>query len=400
MIYKLAILTSHPNQYMASLFRKLAQNPEIDLTVYFCWDSGVNKAAYDSGFGKEIKWDVPMLEGYNYKLLPNFSLKPSSKFFGHFNPSITKELFNNNYDALWAHGYNSLTNWLAFFSAWINRTPIFLRGESHLLNQRPYWKKAIKSVLLKILFKNISGFLAIGAANREYYKYYKVPDKKIFNVPYVVDDGFFNKESKKWKTYNIEIRKDLGIAQGNIILLYLGKIFGGKGPGAFDLLKAYNKLKNLQTEKLKNEITLIFVGDGKEKPILENYVNKQNIKNVIFTGFKNQTEIPKYYSAADVFILPSHSEQWGLGVNESMYFNTAVIASNKVGSAYDLVHHGKNGYIFPAGNVDALSNALKNVINNRKLLQSMKIESRKIIQKWDLNACVYGTLSALKNSKI
>ena len=396
-MYKLAILTSHPNQYMAPLFRKLAQNPEIDLMVYFCWDSGVGKATYDSGFGKEIKWDVPVLDGYNYKLLPNFSLKPSSKFFGHLNPSIIKELFNNNYNALWVHGYNSLTNWLAFFAAWINRTPIFLRGESHLLNYRPRWKRTIKSVLFKLLFKNISRFLVVGSANREYYKYYKISDKKIFSVPYAVDNDFFDKESKKYKAYNIEIRKELGINKNDVVLLYLGKIFGGKGPGAFDLLKAYNKLKNLKTEKLKNKSVLVFVGDGKEKPILEDYVKTQNIKKVIFTGFKNQTEIPKYYSAADVFVLPSHSEQWGLGVNESMYFNTAVIASDKVGAAYDLVHHAKNGYIFSAGNVDALVDVLKNVINNKKLLQSMKIESRKIIQKWDLNACVSGTLSALKS---
>ena len=179
---------------MAPLFRKLAQNPEIDLMVYFCWDSGVGKATYDSGFGKEIKWDVPVLDGYNYKLLPNFSLKPSSKFFGHLNPSIIKELFNNNYNALWVHGYNSLTNWLAFFAAWINRTPIFLRGESHLLNYRPRWKRTIKSVLFKLLFKNISRFLVVGSANREYYKYYKISDKKIFSVPYAVDNDFFDKE--------------------------------------------------------------------------------------------------------------------------------------------------------------------------------------------------------------
>ena len=395
--YKLAILTSHPNQYMAPLFRKLSENPKIDLTVYFCWDFGVNKPGYDSGFGKEIKWDIPMLEGYNYKLLPNFSPKPSSKFFGHLNPSVIKEIFNNNYDALWVHGYNSLTNWLAFFAAWISKTPIFLRGESHLLDYRPLWKRAVKNFLLKPLFKNISRFLAIGKANREYYKHYKVPDKKIFSVPYAVDDNFFNKRAKKRSFYNAEIRKEFGINKNDVILLYLGKIFGGKGPGAFDLLKAYEVLN---TKYLIYNTRLVFVGDGKEKPILEDYIKKHNIKNVIFTGFKNQTEIPKYYSVADVFVSSSHSEQWGLGVNESMYFDTAVIASDKVGSACDLVHHGENGYIFPAGDIAALADALKNIVNNKKLLQLMKIESRKIILKWDLNACVSGTLSALKSLSI
>jgi len=90
--YKLAILTSHPIQYQTPLFQLLAKQPEIDLTVYFCWDFGVSEPTYDSGFGKEIKWDISLLEGYKYKFLKNYSFKPSSKFWGQINPRIIKEL--------------------------------------------------------------------------------------------------------------------------------------------------------------------------------------------------------------------------------------------------------------------------------------------------------------------
>ena len=81
-MYRLAILTSHPIQYQAPLFKKLAERPEIDLTVYFCWDFGAGKKSLDAEFGKKIKWDIPLLEGYEYKFLKNFSLKPSSEFLG------------------------------------------------------------------------------------------------------------------------------------------------------------------------------------------------------------------------------------------------------------------------------------------------------------------------------
>lgn len=393
--YKLAILTAHPIQYQAPLFKKLAKQPEIDLTVYFCWDFGVDRPGYDSGFGKEIKWDIPLLDGYKYKFLKNYSLKPSESFFGQINFGIIKELFQHRYDAIWIHGYASFTNWLAFFGAKISRTPILLRGESHLLTPRPVWRKAVKNILLRLLFKNISGFLVIGSLNKDYYKYYGVSQNKIFLVPYAVDDCFFKNQYKKWKSLNNEIRKELGVKKGEIIILYVGKIFGAKGPGAFDLLKAFEKLSSNSQSMAK----LVFVGDGKEKPLLEQYVADNNIRNVIFAGFKNQTELPKYYSVADTLVLPSYSEQWGLVVNEAMYFGNAIIASKQVGAVYDLVRYGKNGYIFSAGDVAALTEIIYNLINNGNLLKVMQDNSLKIIDKWGLDSCVNGVLTALRYIK-
>ncbi len=122
--YKLAILVSHPIQYQAPLFKKLAERPEVDLTVYFCWDFGV-KETYDSEFGKKLEWNIPLLDGYQYKFLKNYSLKPSSGFWGQINPSIILELLTNKYDAILIFGWNSFTNWLAFFTAFINKTPVF-----------------------------------------------------------------------------------------------------------------------------------------------------------------------------------------------------------------------------------------------------------------------------------
>ena len=385
--YRLAILTSHPIQYQAPLFRKLAAHPKIDLTVYFCWDFGIREE-YDPGFGKKIKWDIPLIEGYKYKFLRNYSPKPNKGFLGHINPSIIKELWKNRYDAILVHGYANFTSWLAFLGAWLSRIPIFLRGESHLLNYRPLWKRVIKKVLLIPLFKMISSFLAIGTLNKQYYEYYKVPKEKIFLVPYVADQDFFYEKKKEHIRKIKEIKEGLGIADKEVVILYVGKIFGGKGPGAFDLLKAFERLKSKPAK-------LIFVGDGKERLILEKYKNKHKIKNIIFTGFVNQNEISKYYAIGDILALPSYHEQWGMVINEAMYFNTAIIASDQVGGAHDLVHHGKNGFIFPAGDVNTLSNYLQELVANRELLQSMKINSSKIIQGWNMNSCVEGVLNAL-----
>lgn len=390
--FKLAILASHPIQYHIPLFKLLANHPDLDLMVYFCRDAGLKKE-YDPGFDKEIQWDVPLLEGYRYKFLKNYSLKSSYSFFGQINPEIIKKLFKNRYDAILIHGYAFFTNWLAWLGALLTRTPVLLRGESHLLSYRSNLKLLVKNILLRPFFKTISAFLAIGTLNKNYYLYYGVPEEKIFLVPYTVDENFFKKKAERLSEHRNKMREELGIKDDEILFLYVGKIYGAKGPGALDLLKAFEKLgKNPKA-------WLIFVGEGKEKVILENYVKEHQIGKVIFTGFKNQTEIPRYYAVADVFVLPSYSEQWGIVLNESMYFGNAVIASDRVGAAYDLVDEGKNGFIFPAGRIKELSKCLKLLTDDKRLLESMKQESKRIIEDWGLGRCIDGFISTLNYTK-
>ena len=131
--FRLGVLASHPIQYQAPLFEKLAKVPDIELTVLFCSDHGA-KPYLDKGFQKEIKWDTPLLNGYKYKILKNYSLRANpSSFWGLINFDIVNELQVGNYDAVWVHGWNSFTNWLVFISAYLKGIPILLRCETNLL---------------------------------------------------------------------------------------------------------------------------------------------------------------------------------------------------------------------------------------------------------------------------
>lgn len=103
---KIAFLTSHPIQYQAPFFRKITKHPEIDLMVYFCLDYGL-KEKKDKEFGIKFKWDIPLLEGYKYKFLKNYSLKPKPSFFGQINFGTLKELCKNRYDAIIVYDWNS-----------------------------------------------------------------------------------------------------------------------------------------------------------------------------------------------------------------------------------------------------------------------------------------------------
>lgn len=388
MKYKLAVLTSHPIQYQAPLFRKLATHPDIELTVYFCWDFGVGNEQLDPGFGVKLKWDIPLLEGYKYKFLPNLSPKPSSRFFGQINPSIIKELRKKHYDAIWVHGYASITNWLAFWGARVSKTPIILRGESHLLNYRLLWKRAIKRVGLTLLFKGISAFLPIGSLNKAYYKHYGVSDTKMFITPYAVDNDFFLQKYHVLYQKRGRLKENLGVGRKLPVILYASKMMPRKR--AMDLLKAYKKIQ----ERIDG--ALVFVGDGMERQMLENYTKDHNLKNIHFVGFKNQTELPNYFMIADIFVLPSTDEPWGLIINEAMNFGLPIITTDKVGAAPDLLKHGESGFIYPVRDIEKLASYLLKLLHEPELRKKMGECSLEIIARWSYKEDVEGILSALE----
>ena len=117
--YKLAIVASHPIQYQSPLFRYLSEDPRFEVMVYYCWDFGISKKGFDKELNIDIKWDIPLLNGYKYKLLKNYSFKPSPSFFGQINLGIISELKKNKYDAVLVHGYTTATSWLVFLSRYL-----------------------------------------------------------------------------------------------------------------------------------------------------------------------------------------------------------------------------------------------------------------------------------------
>lgn len=390
--YKLAILASHPIQYQAPLFRKLAAHPQIDLIVYFCWDFGVEKEQMDPGFGVKLKWDIPLLEGYRYKFLPNLSPKPSSSLFGQINPSIIKELRKNHYDAIWVHGYVTLTSWFTFLGAWLSGTHIIFRGETDLSNPRPFLKRIIKKALFVPLFKKINAFLYSYKGNAEYYKHYKVPESKLFFCPCAVDNSFWQKQAEELKDKKIELKRNLGIPDNYPVILFVAKLMPTKRP--MDLLQAYKVLCN---QHIKT--SLIFLGDGQEAENLKNYVHNRNLKDVYFTGFKNQSELPLFYSIADVFVLPSEWDRSPKVVNEAMNFGLPIITTNGVGTAPDLIENGENGFIYPVGDVKALIDCLKKILTNQKIAEKMGEKSFNIVAKWSFEEDINGILKAISQIK-
>ena len=383
--YRLGFLTSHPIQYQAPLFRKLAAHPDIDLTVFFCSDNGAARTV-DPGFGVALKWDLPLLEGYDHAFLRNRSPRPSSTgFWQSLNPAIAGRLKAEHLDALIVHGYAQATNWLAFGGAHLSRTPLMLHGETMAFDRRPTLAHRARNLALRGLFGRTRAFFPIGSRSLDFYRGHGINDDRLFMTPYSVDNDYFTNEAVRLRESKDELRREAGLPTELPLVLYTGKLMERKRPG--DLLLAFRRVQG--------RAALLFVGDGDLKEALELFTRRHQISHVYFAGFRNQTELPRYYAMADVFALPSAYETWGLVINEAMCFGLPIVTTDAVAASYDLVRDGENGYVTRVGDVEALGNALSCFVDVPEVRERMGRRSAEIIAPWNHDACVSSIVQAL-----
>ena len=390
--YRVACLVTHPIQYQAPLFRHLASNPGIDLTVFFLSDVSLREYA-DSGFGVGIRWDVPLLEGYRSTFLPALGSDRLS-WFQPLTYRVWGHLRAGHFDALWVHGYSHFTLLRAILAATSLRIKVLLRGDSNLYgNTHRSAKNLLKQALLPNLFRLVDGYLAVGTLNRQYYLHYGAARERIFMMPYAVDNQFFRRRAEDAQARREDLRGELGLEPNRPIILYVSKLQPHKRP--IDLLDSYIRLsKDGRSEPYPY---LLVLGDGELRPTLEQRVRELGWSSVRLLGFKNQTSLPRYYDLCDVFVLPSEREPWGLVVNEVMNAGKPVIVTNRVGAGPDLVREGENGFVVPVGDIRTLSDRLRLLTSRTDMAVRMGRASLKRISEWNFESDRLGLLTALES---
>ena len=395
---RLAYVVSHPIQYQAPLLRRLALEPDVDLTVLF--GSDLSTRAYrDQGFGVEVCWDTPLLEGYRSRFLPALRDSGTVTATTPLSRSLLRALRCDDgspaFDAVWVHGYASLNSLRAIAAAHGLGIPVLLRAESWLGDRpRGAAKLLAKTAFLRLLRPFVAATLPIGSHNADYWRTYFRENVPQFTVPYAVDNAFFAERAARERQGLWELRAELGLDPGRPVILFASKLQPRKG--AADLLEAYRRLCDRDT--LPALPHLVIVGDGEERGRLVHLCEDAGLDGVRFAGFRNQTELPRFFALADVFVLASRHEPWGLIVNEAMASGCPVIVSYEVDAAADLVSHGAEGFTFPAGDLDALTDLLTRCFDGSTCLTCMGEQAAHRMRQWDFEADVRGLRQALAHT--
>ena len=322
-------VVSHPIQYYAPLFKELSKFKELNLTVCYLSRRGT-KPYFDKEFSKVIQFDTDLINGYNHIFLRNFSsIKNSLNFFAHINPGIASQITRNS-DTVVFQSWNSVSSFFGILLCILTKKRFYIRSDSNMLgvafktNLVGKLKRIVKNIFIVPLLKKCTGVLTIGARNEDYFRYLGINDSKFLRVPFSVDTKIFTQsiegkmemKSRFCLEYNFDPKKK--------IFLFVGKIRVSKG--VFDLLDQASQLP---------ESYFVFVGDGTDFDRFEKL--SKALPNVLIMGFRNQSELPAIYGAADFIILPSHYESWGLSVNEGIAAGCVPIVSDVCGCSPELV---------------------------------------------------------------
>lgn len=367
---KLAIITTHPIQYYAPVFQLLHIRGKLDIKVFYTWGEA-SARKFDPGFNKKIKWDIPLLEGYPYEWVKNTSKEPGTHHFnGIVNPDLIGQIKNWQPDAIliYGWGFQSHLKVLRYFK---NKVPIFFRGDSTLLDDENGARAILKTAFLKWVYRHVDHALYPGTNTKAYFKKYGLKDSQLSFAPHAIDNTRFAADRA---AEALLLRKNLGVKGDEILIIFAGKFEEKKSP--LLLLETFLNLDNSGTH-------LLFVGNGPLQEQLKLKAEKNS--RIHFMDFQNQSQMPVVFQACDLFCLPSKGpgETWGLAINEAMAAGNAILASDKVGAAKDLVEPGKNGEIFNACTAVDLSDKLNKLIGaGKNALAEMGKNSKVLIEKW------------------
>jgi glycosyltransferase involved in cell wall biosynthesis len=390
---RLAVVMSHPIQHFVPLFVRLAALREVDLKVFYCCDWGVREYR-DPGFGKSFAWDIPMLDGYEHEFLPIPKRPESLSFFQIDNPDVAQRLEAFQPDVVWIHGYSHRTSWRAL--KWARgRAKVLYFGDSELLSQRGWKAKAAKRLIVPRYFRRCDGFLTIGDNNEAYYRHYGVDDRKMFRGSFPIDLNRFRSAIAGLSSADRDqVRAKLGLTPDAVVALFVGKLIDIKRP--FDFVEAIASLQNSSPH-----IEGLIVGSGP----LENEVRERaralGVEDRIrFSGFVNQTDIPKTLWAGDIIAMCSSKDPHPLAVSESMAVGNAVVASDRVGCVgpTDAARPGVNAVVYECGDVAQLAGHSKSLAADRPRLTAMQKASWDLAETQDVDAAARGVLRFLRTA--
>jgi glycosyltransferase involved in cell wall biosynthesis len=349
----------------------------------------------DRGFGLQVQWDTPLLDRYNHEFLPVLRDAQDGTLLGAAGPlnrGIKRKLRQGRFDAVWVHGYNYLTNLQAIRVANSMRIPALLRAESTLHDRpRSPMKLAAKKLFFNWLKPRVSAVLSIGEENADYWRHNFGNDVPLFPCYYSVDNRFFQRKCAEASMTREEFRASLELDPGRPVILFAAKLIPRKR--CIDLLEAHLRLT--RSSGLEPFPYLLIVGDGEQRAMLETRARQARPGDVRFLGFRNQSELPRFYDLCNVFVLASVDEPWGLAINEVMNAGRPVIVTDRVGCQRNLVQHGVNGFVISAGDVNALAESLRTILASAQTAQAMGAESLRIIADYNFNQNVAGLRQAL-----
>ena len=376
MTRRLVILTEIISPYRIPLFNALAQHPDLNLHVIFLAETDP----------KLRQWKVYKEEiRFSHEVLPSWRRRVG-KYNVLLNRGVSRALNAASPDAILCGGYSYAASWRALLWARSHDVPLLLWSES---NRQDLRRGHTMVEFLKTEFlRRCDGFVVPGQSAREYLHSYKITDDRVFSAPNAVDNDLFSAAAAKVRQDSSAHRRDLGLPDR--YFLFVGRLVREKG--VFELLSAYAELD----AQMRQQVGLVFIGDGSCRLQLQAQAAAISPAMIKFAGFVHREQLATHYALADMLILPTYTDTWGLVVNEAMACGLPVILSSAAGCAPDLAKENWNGLLVPPRDVPSLTAAMTSLARQPELCAAMGARSALHISQYSPKEWAIGIVKAVQ----
>ena len=369
---RLAIVSTHPIQYNAPLFRLLAQSPNAAIHVFYSKSEGETR--FDVEFKQDVIWDIPLTEGYPHSFVPCHR-KPGQR-------KLCQSIKSFAPHAILVFGWNPPGH-LFCMRHFHGTIPIWFRGDSIVNSGLQGWKRRLRKVALNWVYRYVDHAFYVGTKNKDYFLWTGMKEQDLTLAPHAVDEDFFIRDDEARQKEANAIRNELRIPHSDTVLLFAGKLNQNKQP--FELAQAVNSLSG----DINQRTHLIFVGSGPLESTLRATFDAH--PHIHFAGFQNQSRMPTWYRVADILCLVSTSETWGLAVNEALICGCRVLASDSVGCVPDLVVGREGSHTVPHDKPETWTNTIAAMVQNSHTKADLPIPQLKSVANPMLNQLCHET---------
>ncbi len=359
-------ITNLASPYRVDFFEELGKHCELDVTF---------ELKPKDARGRNAGWFNHNHSHFNAIQLHQTHIKNKVVCF-----DILNVLKQNRYDIVVVGMYSSLTSICAILYMWIHGIKFFINSDGGFIKyNESFFQKGIKNFLIG----KASYFLASSDKTGQYLQYYGGNDKKFYKYTFStykeknIPAGIIKIDEKR------ELRKKLGIGKNELVFLSVGQFIYRKG---YDLL--ISACKNLSDD------CQVYIVGGEPTTEYLNLVSENGVKNINFLGFKSQEELIDYYKAADVFVLPTREDIWGLVIVEAYTFGLPVITTDNCLAGLELTQNGRNGFIIPVNDHQALHEKMVWCNENREKLEQMSICAFEPMKSYTIEQSVIDHLEA------
>lgn len=371
---RLVVLTEIIAPYRIPVFNAAAEREGIDLHVIFLAETDPTLRQWQV-YKEELR--------FSYEILPSWRRR-LGRYNILLNRGVAAALQKAAPDAILCGGYNYVASWQCLRWARRQRVPFLLWVESTANDSRR--RHGLVESLKARYLRRCDGFVVPGKSSFEYVRSFGVAEGTIFTAPNAVDVEFFSCRAEAARKESASLRSMLGLPSR--FFLFVGRLVPEKG--VFDLLQAYGTL----APELRTEMGLVFVGDGVSRSELRRRAAAIRPGQVLIADFTQREQLPSYYSLAEIVVFPTHTDTWGMVVNEAMACALPVIATSVAGCTADLVQDQWNGFVVRSGDIVQLAKTMDRLARDAVLRSRMGEHSRERIAHYTPEACAEGVARA------